>query len=114
MLEPTHWDDEIARRKYGALRAEFHNLSAFRYNNLYLGLVGALYVTGEQIPGEKNQMPCNGPIDSQIVYSRDGINWADAGNSSRRRGLIRQRHDRRNRQGADNKGRRGSLALHRL
>ena len=78
MLEPTHWDDEIARRKYGALRAEFHNLSAFRYNNLYLGLVGALYVTGEQIPGEKNQMPCNGPIDSQIVYSRDGINWAHA------------------------------------
>ena len=72
------WDDEIARRKYDALRAEFHNLSGFRYNNLYLGLVGALYVTGEQIPGEKNQMPCNGPIDSQIVYSRDGINWAHA------------------------------------
>ena len=78
MLEPTHWDDEVGRRKYGALRAEFHNMSAFRYHNLYLGLVGALYVTAEQIPGEKNQMPCNGPIDSQIVYSRDGINWAHA------------------------------------
>ena len=78
MLEPTHWDDEIARRKYGALRAEFHNLSAFRYNNLYLGLLGALYVMAEQIPGQKNQMPCDGPIDSQIVYSRDGINWAHA------------------------------------
>ena len=73
MLEPTHWDDEVGRRKYGALRAEFHNLSGFRYNNLYLGLVGALYVTAEQIPGQQNQVPCDGPIDSQIVYSRDGI-----------------------------------------
>ena len=78
MLEPNSWDDEMARRKYGALRAEFHNLSAFRYNNIHLGLLGVLYVTAEQIPGEKNQMPCDGPIDSQIVYSRDGINWAHA------------------------------------
>ena len=78
MLEPTHWDDEVGRRRYGAVRAEFHNLSAFRYNNLYLGLVGALYVTAEQISGQRNQVPCDGPIDSQIVYSRDGINWAHA------------------------------------
>ena len=77
-LEPTNWDDEMARRKYGALRAEFHNLSAFRYNNLHLGLVGVLYVTAEQIPGQKNQMPCNGPIDAQFMYSRDGINWQHA------------------------------------
>ena len=78
MLEPTHWDDEVGHRKYGALRAEFHNLSGFRYHNLYLGLVGALYVTAEQISGQRNQVPCDGPIDSQIVYSRDGINWAHA------------------------------------
>ena len=75
ILEPTSWDDAVAYRKYGALRAEFHNLSAFRYNNIHLGLVGALYVTAEQIPGEKNQIPCDGPIDSQLVYSRDGISW---------------------------------------
>ena len=29
MFEPTHWDDEMGRRKYNALRAEFHNLSPF-------------------------------------------------------------------------------------
>ena len=78
MLEPNSWDDEMARRKYGALRAEFHDMAAFRYNNIHLGLLGVLYVTAEQIPGEKNQMPCDGPIDSQIVYSRDGIHWGHA------------------------------------
>ena len=34
--------------------------------------------TAEQIPGEKNQIPCDGPIDGQFVYSRDGINWQHA------------------------------------
>ncbi len=41
ILEPSSWDDEIARRRYGALRAEFHNLSAFRYNNAPLSSKGA-------------------------------------------------------------------------
>jgi hypothetical protein len=35
-------------------------------------------VTAEQIPHEPNQMPCDGPVESQFVYSRDGINWAHA------------------------------------
>ncbi len=78
ILEPGSWDDEVAHRRYGALRAEFHNLSAFRYGNIHLGLLGVLYVTAEQIPGEKNQIPCDGPIDAQFVYSRDGIGWQHA------------------------------------
>ena len=78
ILEPGNWDDEIARRRYGALRAEFHNMSAFRYGSLHIGLLGVLYVTAEQIPGEKNQIPCDGPIDGQFVYSRDGISWQHA------------------------------------
>ena len=78
VLEPGSWDDEVAHRRYGALRAEFHNLSAFRYGNVHLGLLGVLSVTAEQIPGEKNQIPCDGPIDAQFVYSRDGINWQHA------------------------------------
>ena len=78
MFEPTHWDDEVGYRRYGALRAEFHNMSAFRYNNVHLGMLGVLYVTAEQMPNQKNQMPCDGPIDSQFVYSRDGITWSHA------------------------------------
>ena len=92
ILEPTNWDDEVARRKYGALRAEFHNLSAFRYNNILIGLLGALYVTAEQIPGEANQIPCDGPIDAQIVYSRDGISWLH-GDRERTAAIPRGRAD---------------------
>ena len=72
MFEPTSWDDEMRRRKYRALRAEFHNMSAFRYHNIHLGMLGVLYVTAEQISNQENQMPCDGPIDSQFVYSRGG------------------------------------------
>ena len=78
MLEPTHWDDEIAHRRHSALRAEFHNMSGFRYGNVHLGLLGVLSVTAEQIPDEPNQMPCDGPVESQFVDSRDGISWAHA------------------------------------
>lgn len=80
-FEPTSWDDEIARRKSGAMRAEFHNLSAFRYHNIHLGLLCVLYVTAEKIPDEKNQMPCKGPMEVQFVYSRDGILWQHADRS---------------------------------
>ena len=78
MLEPTSWDDAVAWRRYGALRAEYYDLSAFRYHNVHLGLVGALYVRAEKIPNEQNQMPCDGPIDAQLVYSRDGLSWSHA------------------------------------
>jgi hypothetical protein len=78
IVEPNSWDDAAAKRKYGALRAEYYDLSGFRYNNVHIGLVGALYVTAEKIPGEKNQMPCDGPIDAQMMFSRDGINWHHA------------------------------------
>jgi len=78
VLEPTSWDDAVGWRRYGALRAEYYDLSAFRYHNLHLGLVGALYVRAEKIPNEKNQMPCDGPIDAQLVYSRDGLTWTHA------------------------------------
>ena len=69
-------DDAVAWRRYGALRAEYYDLSAFRYHNVHLGLVGD--VRAEKIPHEKNQMPCDGPIDAQLVYSRDGLSWSHA------------------------------------
>ena len=31
VLEPASWDDAVAWRRYGALRAEYYDLSAFRY-----------------------------------------------------------------------------------
>lgn len=76
-LEPifgaSKQDDEVGKEKYGADRAEIHNMSGFLYHNIYIGIAGVLYVTG---PGAaEHEIPIDGPIDAQLVYSRDGINW---------------------------------------
>ena len=71
MLRAESQDDQVGERKYKAIRAEIHNMSAFRYHNIHLGIVGMLYVTG---PGASD-MPVDGHIDAQFVHSRDGVNW---------------------------------------
>ena len=78
ILDATYWDDEIARNRYDALRAEHYGMTAVKYNNLHLGLLHMLYVTAEEIPGQFNQMPCDGKIDVKLVYSRDGRMWEHA------------------------------------
>ncbi len=73
MLGASPQDDEVGAKKYGAIRAEIHNMSGFRYHNIHIGIAGLLYVTG---PGASDPpMPVDGPIDGQLVYSRDGVNW---------------------------------------
>ena len=59
----------------GALHAEAHNLSAFRCGNVWIGLVGMLYVEGEgaRVPtadGGVDVLPSDGHIDAQLVRSR--------------------------------------------
>lgn len=71
MLRADAQDDRVGERKYKAIRAEIHDMSAFRYHNIHLGIVGMLYVTG---PGVTD-MPVDGHIDAQLVHSRDGIHW---------------------------------------
>ncbi len=71
MLRADAQDDRVGERKYEAIRAEVHSLSAFRYHDIHLGIVGMLYVTG---PGATD-MPVDGHIDAQLVHSRDGIHW---------------------------------------
>ncbi len=71
MLRADAQDDRVGERKYEAIRAEVHNLSAFRYHDIHLGIVGMLYVTG---PGATD-MPVDAHIDAQLVHSRDGIHW---------------------------------------
>lgn len=78
ILQPTFRDDEIARNRYGAFRAEHYGMSAWRYGSVYLGLLHMLYVTDEEVPGQFNQMPCDGKIDVKLVYSRDGAIWEHA------------------------------------
>lgn len=71
MLRADAHDDGVGKQKYNVIRAEIHDMSAFRYNNMHIGIVGMLYVTGSGAPG----MPIDGPIDAQLVHSRDGVNW---------------------------------------
>ncbi len=66
-------DDEIGVERYGAQRAEIHNLSGFRYHDNYIGIAGVLYVTGPGAP--EHEIPVDGPIDAQLVCSRDGVTW---------------------------------------
>ena len=80
MFGATHQDDEVGKERYGADRAEIHNMSGFLYGNIYIGIAGVLYVTG---PGAaEHEIPVDGPIDAQLVCSRDGFNW-DYPNSDR-------------------------------
>ena len=73
MFRATDVDDEIGKERYGADRAEIHNMSGFLYHNIYIGIAGVLYVTG---PGAaEHEIPIDGPIDAQFVYSRDGFHW---------------------------------------
>ena len=71
MLRADAHDDEIGKQKYNAIRAEIHDMSAFPYHNMHIGIAGMLYVIGAGAPG----MPIDGPIDAQLVHSRDGVNW---------------------------------------
>ncbi len=73
MFGATDVDDEVGAQRYGADRAEIHNMSGFLYHNIYIGIAGVLYVTG---PGAaEHEIPVDGPIDAQLVCSRDGFNW---------------------------------------
>ena len=73
MFRATYQDDEVGAERYGADRAEIHNMSGFLYHNIYIGITGVLYVTG---PGAaEHEIPVDGPIDAQLVCSRDGFNW---------------------------------------
>ena len=87
ILEPNPEDDALGKERYGAIRAEFHNMSGFPYRSndrigsaieipsIYIGLLGVLYVTEDIVNTVPGQAAVDGPIDAQLVYSRDGVNW---------------------------------------
>ena len=87
ILEPNPEDDALGKERYGAIRAEFHNMSGFPYRSndrigsaieipsIYIGLLGVLYVTEDIVNTVPGQAAVDGPIDAQLIYSRDGVNW---------------------------------------
>lgn len=82
--KPVMVTDELdhveARRLPGGTHSEFYNMSAFPYANQWLGMVTHFRRTGEPIvkkydSGGHRQSLSDGPIDVQLVHSRDGRHW---------------------------------------
>ncbi len=80
---PVMVTDEIdhmeAQKLEGGTHSEFYNMSAFPYSNQWLGFVTHFRRTGEPkmkiFDGGHRQSFAEGPIDIQLVHSRDGRKW---------------------------------------
>jgi hypothetical protein len=81
--EPVMVTDDLdhveAQKLEGGTHSEFYNMSAFPYGNIWIGFVTHFRRTGEpkikKYEGGFNQSYADGPIDVQLVYSRDGRKW---------------------------------------
>jgi hypothetical protein len=73
VLAPDETDDLWASGTYQ--RTEFYNLSAFEYGGQFLGLVTVFKHRSRNAQPAKHQSPDDGPIDVELVYSRDGRQW---------------------------------------
>ena len=74
VMAPDAADDAQVEREGGRF-AQFYNMSAFPYGNQFLGMVTHFRYAG---PPERKgllQSGHDGPIDVQLVHSRDGRAW---------------------------------------
>jgi len=81
VMAPDEEDDERTRAS-GGICSHFYNMSAFRYGDQWLGLVthfALMRVSDETGP---NQSGHDGPIEAQLVHSRDGRTWRRCGDRS--------------------------------
>jgi hypothetical protein len=74
VMAPDAEDDEATRSR-GGICSQFYNMSAFPWGDGWLGLVthfSYMAALGDTGPG---QSPHDGPIEAQLVHSRDGRTW---------------------------------------
>ena len=83
VMAPDEIDDHQTQTEGGQF-SEFYNMSAFPWGGQWLGMVTHFRYTGPPTEigpaqsnqnGITNQSPHDGPIDAQLVYSRDGRTW---------------------------------------
>ena len=74
VMAPDEIDDEETRAR-GGICSEFYNMSAFSYGGQWLGLVTHFQHTGPPDHKGPEQSPNDGPIDAQLLHSRDGRRW---------------------------------------
>ena len=67
--------DDAQTAKEGGRFSQFYNMSAFRYGNQWLGLVTHFRYSGPPKRKGPLQSGHDGPIDVQLVHSRDGRDW---------------------------------------
>ncbi|HOC69587.1 MAG TPA: hypothetical protein PKO23_12340 [Candidatus Hydrogenedentes bacterium] len=74
VMMPDEIDDAQVKRE-GGRYSEFYNMSVFPYGGQYLGFVTHFRFTGP--PERRGPLQSNddGPIDVQLVHSRDGRTW---------------------------------------
>ena len=68
-------DHQQARSLHGGTHAEIYNMSAFYYGGQWLGLITLFRRTGSPKVKGPGQSKDDGPIDVQLVHSRDGRKW---------------------------------------
>ena len=73
VLAPDETDDAWANGP--DQRTEFYNLSVFEYGGQFLGLATVFKRRSRNPQPAKDQSPDDGPIDVQLVHSRDGRQW---------------------------------------
>ena len=74
VMAPDEIDDAQAKIE-GGLYSQFYNMSCFAYGRQMLGLVTHFQFRGRPEKEGPGQSPDDGPIDVQLVHSRDGRTW---------------------------------------
>ena len=75
VMEADETDHQRAQLLDGGTHAEIYNMSAFPYGGQWLGLITLFRRTGSPKIKGPGQSGHDGPIDVQLVHSRDGRNW---------------------------------------
>ncbi|MCC6680774.1 MAG: hypothetical protein IT445_07715 [Phycisphaeraceae bacterium] len=73
IIEPDRVDDAWVNDE--VQRTEFYGMSGFPYGSQYLGLLPVFRITTIQEKTEPLMSRYEGPIDAQLVFSRDGLTW---------------------------------------
>ena len=75
VMAPDQIDDARTQAE-GGLFSQFYNMSVFPYHGLWLGFVTHFRHTGPPVEKGPEQSRDDGPIDVQLVHSRDGRSWS--------------------------------------
>ena len=74
VMAPDEIDDAQVRRE-GGRYSQFYNMSVFPYGDQFLGLVTHFRYTGPPHERGPLQSGDDGPVDVELVHSRDGRTW---------------------------------------